>query len=96
MDVSGAAPEPIVVTLKTAMEVRGVTATKLAEGIGADRRTVWRWLRGDAPMSLADASRIAEMLDLPGDLLIRPPATRDGALAMIAEHDRALAKVRSR
>ena len=78
------------------MEARGVTAARLAEGIGAARRTMWRWLRGDAPMSLADASRIAEMLDLPGDLLIRPPATREGALEVIADHDRSLARVRVR
>lgn len=73
--------------LDAAMYYREVDADALASRIGVDRSTIHRWLRGDTVMSAAHASAVATALDAPSDLLLRPPETRERALAMMAAWD---------
>lgn len=75
------------VALDAAMYYREVDEPTLATLVDVDRATVYRWLRGVTAMSAEHAAAIATALDAPSDLLLRPPATRGEALAMMAAYD---------
>jgi transcriptional regulator with XRE-family HTH domain len=60
---------------------------ELAERIGVVEETVARWERADVRLPAEQAALVTVALDLPGDLLMRPPTTRERALAMVAAWD---------
>lgn len=72
------------------MYYRGVTAVALAGRIGVEPNTVGRWARGERRMSAEEAAALAQVLDAPSDLFMRPPASRESALAMMAAFDELL------
>jgi transcriptional regulator with XRE-family HTH domain len=73
--------------LDAALYYRGVEIGDLADRIGVNRATIYRWLRGETDMSAAHAAAIVETLDTPPELFVRPPETRARALAMLAAYD---------
>ncbi len=79
--------ERFAVALDAALYYRGRTMADLAAALGLDVETVRRWRRGDNTPKLAEVARIADVLGVPDALLLRPPADRARALALIADHD---------
>jgi transcriptional regulator with XRE-family HTH domain len=77
----------VAVAIKAAMYYRGLSTEELARLLGLHVETIRRWLRADTVLSAGDASRLSATLDVPSDLLMRPPTTRERALAMIAAYD---------
>lgn len=73
--------------LRAAAYYRGLTNADIATAVGVAENTVGRWMRGERRMSAAEAAALLEALDAPSDLLGRPPATRERALAMMAAYD---------
>ena len=73
--------------LDAAMYYRGMEINDLAVAIGVNRGTLYRWIRGETDMSAAHAAAIIEALDAPPEILVRPPETRERALAMMAVYD---------
>lgn len=64
-----------------------VTTAQLAHATGVSEETVRRWRRGDTKLRMDQAQALVRVLRVPGDLLMRPPATRERALALIAAYD---------
>lgn len=60
--------------LKGAREKAGLSQKKLAEGLGVDENTVWRWEAGRAYPSVDLGKQIAELLGVSVDELLRGPA----------------------
>jgi transcriptional regulator with XRE-family HTH domain len=79
--------ERLGVALDAAMYFRGHDETAVAALVGVDRATIYRWLNGHTAMSAGHAARLAEVLDAPSDLFLRPPETRERALSMMAAWD---------
>jgi transcriptional regulator with XRE-family HTH domain len=77
----------VAVAMKAAAYYRGMTAEDLADRVGVAVETVRRWMRADRGISAADAALVADALDAPSDLFIRPPESRERALAMMAAWD---------
>lgn len=77
----------VAVALKAAAYYRGMTTTELAEAVGVSVVTARRWMRGERDMSISDASHLADALNAPSDLLLRPPASREATMAMMAAWD---------
>ena len=77
----------VAVAMKAAAYYRSVSTEELADRIGVHVETVRRWMRAQNVLSAEDASLVASALDIPGDLLMRPPESRERALAMIAAWD---------
>jgi hypothetical protein len=75
--------------LEAAMRYRNATPADVAAGVGVSRDTVYRWMGGKHEMGLAEATRLAEVLDAPGDLFIRPPESWAAAMAMMGAYDEA-------
>lgn len=73
--------------LSAAMSYRQATPADVASGVGVSRDTVYRWTGGKHEMGLAEATRLADVLDAPGDLFIRPPASWGATMAMMAAYD---------
>lgn len=59
--------------LKTAREKAGLSQKKLAEELGVDENTVWRWEAGRAYPSVDLGKQIAELLGISVDDLLRGP-----------------------
>ena len=79
--------ERAAVALRAAMLYRDMTTDDVADAIGMSPETVRRWLRTDRGISAEEASRLTEVLNAPSDLFIRPPETRERALAMMVAWD---------
>ena len=75
------------IALRAAMSYREVSPLVLAACVGVARATVYRWMRGEHQLALAEASAIAECLDIPGEMLIRTPSTLQEATRMIIAWD---------
>jgi AcrR family transcriptional regulator len=73
--------------LEAAMRYRNATPANVAAGVGVSRDTVYRWMGGKHGMALAEAARLAEILDAPSDLFIRPPGSWGAAMAMMGAWD---------
>ena len=73
--------------LEAALFYRALDRHALAERIGVSYETVRRWAAEETQMSRDDVELVADALDIPGELLVRPPSTRERALAMIAAWD---------
>lgn len=71
------------------MYYRGLDESEMAALVNVNRATVYRWRAGTAVMSAAHAAAVAETLNAPSDLFLRPPETRERALAMMAAWDAA-------
>lgn len=70
--------------LRAALRYADMDATALAARIGYNAETVRRWVRGDTEIRANALSAVADALDVPIDVLVRPPATADEALMQIA------------
>jgi transcriptional regulator with XRE-family HTH domain len=81
--------ERVAIALKAAAFYRSVTKAELAGRIGASVESVRRWMRAQRSLSAEDAAKLADALDVPSDLLLRPPATRERAMAMLTAWDEA-------
>jgi len=77
--------------LRTARYFRDVTREVVAEGCEVSTETVARWERGNVAIPGHALARLAEVLRLPADLLLDPPATRGETLVKIAAFDQARA-----
>jgi transcriptional regulator with XRE-family HTH domain len=77
----------VAVALKAASYYRGLSTEALSNGLGVPVETVRQWMRGQTMPSAEHLAALTAALDVPGDLLMRPPATRERALAMIAAWD---------
>jgi transcriptional regulator with XRE-family HTH domain len=75
--------------LRTARYVREMTREAVAEGCEVSAETVARWERGNVDLRGHALSVLAEVLRLPADLLLDPPATRSAILVKIAAFDQA-------
>lgn len=75
------------VIIDAACYYRGVTTAQLAAKLAVSEETVRRWRRGETKLRMDQAQELVSVLRLPGDLLLRPPATRERALALIAAYD---------
>ena len=73
--------------LKAALLYREVTTEELAARAGVSVESVRRWVRGDTNMSAADASTVADVLDVPAELLLRPPTSRAALFGMLSAWD---------
>ena len=73
--------------LDAAMDYRGTTPRDLATNVGVSRDTIYRWMNGRTGMSATEAAAAAVALDAPGDLFLRPPESRERAMAMMAAWD---------
>lgn len=73
--------------IDAAMDYRGVSALELAQSVGVDRQTVYRWVLGHNKPGPVQLHAVADALDAPGDLFIRPPDSRGEAMAMMAAWD---------
>lgn len=70
--------------LRAALRYAGTDATELAGRIGYSAETVRRWARGTTEIRASAIASVADALDIPSDVLVRPPATGDEALLLIA------------
>jgi transcriptional regulator with XRE-family HTH domain len=77
--------------LSTARYVHEMTREEVAAGCDVSTETYARWERGDVDLRGHALGRLAEVLRLPADLLLDPPATRAAVLVKIAAHDAARA-----
>ena len=59
--------------LKAIREKAGLSQKKLAEKLGVDENTVWRWEAGRAYPSVDLGKQIAELLGVSVDELLREP-----------------------
>lgn len=73
--------------LRAGMYYRDVTPEQLATRIGKSMEQVRRWTRGEYGLKADVVVAIADALDVPTDLLLRPPASREEALAICATWD---------
>ena len=73
--------------LRAAAYYRDESTDDLAAAVGVSVETVRRWMRGDHLPSIEDVARLVKALDAPSDLSLRPPETRERALAMMAAWD---------
>lgn len=73
--------------LRVAMFYRNVSVEQLAVLVKRSSEQVRRWSRGEYGLKADVVVAIADALDVPTDLLLRPPASREEALAMIAAWD---------
>lgn len=77
----------VAAAIKAAAYYRELDPEKIAARMGVHVETVRRWMRGQNLPTAEDFAQLAEVLDAPGDLFMRPPASRDRALAMMATWD---------
>jgi transcriptional regulator with XRE-family HTH domain len=77
----------VAVAIRAAAYYRGMSTEDIAESVGMHIETVRRWMRGATALSAEDASKVARALDAPGEMFVRPPATRERALAMMQAWD---------
>lgn len=75
------------IALRAAAYYRGLANDVLASRVGVASNTVGRWMRGERHMSAEDAAGLTAALDAPPELFIRPPESREKALAMMAAYD---------
>lgn len=73
--------------IRTARYFRERSREQVAADAEVSPETVARWERGQVAIPGHSLSRLAEVLDLPADLLIDPPATRSEVLVRIAAAD---------
>lgn len=73
--------------LKAALLYRDMTTEQVAAAAGVSVESVRRWVRGDTNISAEDAARLAEVLDLPAELILRPPTSRPAMFAMLQAWD---------
>ena len=59
----------------------------IAERMGVHVETVRQWMRGSNTPSGEHLAELSRVLDVPGDLFMRPPETRERAFAMCAAYD---------
>jgi transcriptional regulator with XRE-family HTH domain len=77
----------VAVALKAAAYYRGLGTDDLAQRIGVHVETVRQWMRGQSAPSAEHLAALSTVLDVPGDLFMRPPESRERALAMVAAWD---------
>jgi transcriptional regulator with XRE-family HTH domain len=73
--------------LGTARYIRDMTREEVAERCGVSAETYARWERGDVDLRGHALGLLADVLRLPADLLLDPPATRASTLVKIAAFD---------
>lgn len=73
--------------VRTARYFREISRDDLGARTDFNPETIARWERGDVTVPGYALARLAEVLDLPADLLIDPPATRSEVLVRIAAAD---------
>lgn len=56
--------------IRKVMRRRGVSQTALGEGVGKTQSQVSKWLRAEVPMTLEQVDQVAEVLDIPVELLL--------------------------
>lgn len=71
--------------LKAIREKAGLSQKKLAEKLGVDENTVWRWEAGRAYPSVDLGKQIAELLGVSVDDLLRGPAEKRWEVRVILE-----------
>lgn len=71
--------------LKAIREKAGLSQKKLAEKLGVDENTVWRWEAGRAYPSVDLGKQIAELLGVSVDELLRGPAEKRWEVRVILE-----------
>lgn len=74
--------------IDAAMSYRGMAPADLSERLGVPVNSVRRWRRGETVPGTLSLQALADALDAPGELLIRPPASRAEAMAMMLAWDR--------
>lgn len=67
--------------LRAILDYEGIDGEQLAERMGKSGPGVRKWLRGDAVPQRDNLVALADALDAPGELFVRPPATRDEVFA---------------
>lgn len=73
--------------IRTARYFRDMTREELAARCDVSAETLARWERGTVAIPGHALAALAELLDVPADLLLVPPETRSEALVKIAAHD---------
>jgi transcriptional regulator with XRE-family HTH domain len=73
--------------LRAAAYYRGMSTDDLAIAAGVSVESIRRWMRGERAPGIDDAALLALALNAPSDLFLRPPETRERALAMMAAWD---------
>lgn len=69
--------------LKAAREKAGLSQKKLAEELGVDENTVWRWEAGRAYPSVDLGKQIAELLGVSVDELLRGPRSKEWRIEVV-------------
>lgn len=62
--------------LRAILDFDGIDARKLAERMGRNEGVIGKWVRGEARPAFESMVQLADALDAPVDILVRPPATR--------------------
>ena len=73
--------------LRTALLYRELTMEELAHAAGFSTESIRRWVRGDTNISAVDLAHLADVLGVPAEVLLDPPATRSETLVRMAAFD---------
>lgn len=73
--------------VRTARYFREMSREDLGARTDFNPETIARWERGDVTVPGYALARLSDVLELPADLLIDPPATRSEVLVKIAAAD---------
>lgn len=76
----------LAIAFDAALFYADMTPDQLAAKLGKHVESVRRWRRGVTRIDPEDLLPVAEALDCPVELLLRPPATRAEALSAISAH----------
>jgi transcriptional regulator with XRE-family HTH domain len=74
-------------TLSVVMDFRDVSPGDLADAIGSSRDTIYRWQSGQHAPTTDLMVRLAAELDAPGDLFLRPLASRGQVFGVMGAWD---------
>lgn len=73
--------------LKVLREKAGISQRKLAEKLGVDENTVWRWEAGRAYPSVGVGKQIADLLGVSVDELLNGPAEETREFTLIYDRE---------
>ena len=73
--------------IRAARYFREMSRESVAAACGVNPETVARWERGTVAVPAHVLHRLVDVLGVPADVLLDPPATRSDALVRIAAYD---------